>query len=82
MKLVSKAVVLSAVAGAAVAGGAGIASAHGGGAHAAGGATHSPGVISGNLIQVPVAVPVNVCGNTVNVAAVLNPAFGNKCLNR
>ncbi|WP_437101474.1 chaplin [Streptomyces kronopolitis] len=50
-------------------------------AGASGAATGSPGVLSGNLIQVPVHVPVNVCGNTVNVVALLNPAFGNVCLN-
>lgn len=26
-------------------------------------------------------IPVNVCGNTVNVIALLNPAFGNTCAN-
>ncbi|MFD7837114.1 chaplin [Streptomyces sp. NPDC059761] len=41
----------------------------------------SPGVLSGNLAQVPVHVPVNVCGNTVNVIGLLNPAFGNTCVN-
>ncbi|MEH1776822.1 MAG: chaplin [Nostoc sp.] len=41
----------------------------------------SPGVISGNVIQVPVHVPINVCGNTINVIGLLNPAFGNTCVN-
>ncbi|GHI89164.1 chaplin [Streptomyces xanthophaeus] len=50
-------------------------------ADAAGKAVGSPGVLSGNLLQVPVNVPVNVCGNTVNVIALLNPAFGNTCVN-
>ncbi|MEU9107930.1 chaplin [Streptomyces xanthophaeus] len=50
-------------------------------ADAAGKAVGSPGVLSGNLLQVPVHVPVNVCGNTVNVIALLNPAFGNTCVN-
>ncbi|MEW1634464.1 chaplin [Streptomyces sp. NPDC093801] len=62
-------------------GGAGLACAHGGGATAEGLAAGSPGVLSGNLVQVPVHVPVNVCGNTVNVIGLLNPAFGNRCLN-
>ncbi|MDX3850523.1 chaplin [Streptomyces sp. AK02-01A] len=57
----------------------------GGYAHAdseAGGtAANSPGVLSGNNIQVPVHVPVNVCGNTVNVVGLLNPALGNSCAN-
>lgn len=44
-------------------------------------ATNSAGVLSGNTIQAPVEVPVNVCGNTVDVAGALNPAFGNKCAN-
>jgi hypothetical protein len=48
---------------------------------AAGSAKHSPGFISGNVVQVPVHVPVNVCGNTVNFIALLNPAFGNNCVN-
>jgi LPXTG-motif cell wall-anchored protein len=47
-----------------------------------GSAAGSPGVISGNTIQVPVHVPVNVCGNTVNVAGLLNPAAGNGCANK
>ncbi|MFH9977967.1 chaplin [Streptomyces sp. NPDC017179] len=49
--------------------------------HADGAAANSPGVLSGNVVQVPVHVPVNVCGNTVNVVALLNPAFGNTCAN-
>ncbi|MEU9719819.1 chaplin [Streptomyces sp. NPDC047976] len=70
-----------AVAGAAMLmGGAGLASAHGG-ASADGVAAGSPGVGSGNVVQVPVDVPVNVCGLTVNVIALLNPAFGNTCVN-
>jgi hypothetical protein len=44
-------------------------------------AAGSPGLISGNTIQLPVHVPVNVCGNTVNVVGVLNPAAGNSCAN-
>ncbi|MFF9360764.1 chaplin [Streptomyces griseoluteus] len=41
----------------------------------------SPGVLSGNVVQLPIHIPVNVCGNTVNVIALLNPAFGNACVN-
>ncbi|WP_422398001.1 chaplin [Streptomyces nigra] len=44
-------------------------------------AADSPGVLSGNTVQVPVHVPVNVCGNTVNVVGLLNPAVGNTCVN-
>ncbi|WP_202451357.1 MULTISPECIES: chaplin [unclassified Streptomyces] len=48
---------------------------------AAGAAAHSPGVLSGNVIQVPVHIPVNLCGNTIDIIALLNPAFGNSCVN-
>ncbi|MEV6803303.1 chaplin [Streptomyces sp. NPDC051132] len=44
-------------------------------------AVGSPGVLSGNVIQVPIHIPVNVCGNTINVIGLLNPAFGNVCVN-
>ena len=59
---------------------AGVASAHGG-AGAEGVAAGSPGVVSGNQVQIPVHVPVNVCGNTVSVIGLINPAFGNHCAN-
>lgn len=41
----------------------------------------SPGVGSGNVVQVPVHIPVNLCGNTVSVIGALNPTFGNTCVN-
>ncbi|WEO97320.2 chaplin [Streptomyces sp. FXJ1.172] len=50
-------------------------------ASAEGAAANSPGFLSGNVVQVPIHVPINVCGNTVNVFALLNPAFGNTCVN-
>ena len=50
-------------------------------AGAAGGAKGSPGVISGNAIQVPIHLPINLCGNTIDIIGLLNPAFGNNCLN-
>ncbi|MER5640786.1 chaplin [Kitasatospora sp. NPDC002227] len=42
---------------------------------------NSPGVISGNNVQVPIHIPVNLCGNSVSVIGALNPAFGNSCAN-
>ncbi|MEU9299379.1 chaplin [Streptomyces sp. NPDC048269] len=51
-------------------------------ADAAGRAEGSPGLLSGNLVQLPVHVPVNVCGNTVSVVGVLNSAAGNRCANQ
>ncbi|MEU0117453.1 chaplin [Streptomyces bobili] len=50
-------------------------------AGANGAAIGSGGVLSGNVIQVPIHVPINVCGNTVNVIGLLNPAAGNVCVN-
>ncbi|MGW0873448.1 chaplin [Streptomyces sp. NPDC002740] len=47
-----------------------------------GAAAGSPGLISGNGVQLPVHLPVNLCGNTVNVVGVLNPAAGNTCVNK
>ncbi|MEU1157427.1 chaplin, partial [Streptomyces sp. NPDC005918] len=42
-------------------------------------ALDSPGFLSGNSVSAPVDVPVNACGNSVDAAAGLNPAFGNSC---
>nr|WP_241266849.1 chaplin [Streptomyces scabichelini] len=66
------------VAGGLVAAGAGFASATDG-AH--GTAAGSPGIASGNLVQAPVGVPLNVSGNTANIVGLMNPAFGNDAFN-
>ncbi|MFJ1750037.1 chaplin [Streptomyces sp. NPDC088116] len=78
MSRIAKAVVLSTAAAAAVAGTSGVAFADAGAKAAAVG---SPGVLSGNIIQVPLHVPINLCGNTIDVIGLLNPAFGNVCVN-
>ncbi|MCX4679585.1 chaplin [Streptomyces sp. NBC_01433] len=78
MSRMTKVAAVMAGTGALIAGGAGMASADAG---ASGLAAASPGVLSGNLIQVPVHVPVNLCGNTIDVIGLLNPAFGNTCVN-
>ncbi|MGW3326740.1 chaplin [Streptomyces virginiae] len=78
MNSAKKAALVLATAGLAAAGAAGSAAAD---SSAEGAAVGSPGVLSGNLAQVPVHIPVNVCGNTVNVVGLLNPAFGNVCVN-
>ncbi len=78
MSRVAKALVVTAATGMAVTGAAGVASADAG---AAGAAFGSPGVLSGNVIQLPINIPINACGNTVNIIALLNPAFGNTCIN-
>ncbi|MEV5380184.1 chaplin [Streptosporangium nondiastaticum] len=54
---------------------------HPGGAIASGVAKGSPGVVSGNVIQVPIQIPLNVCGNSIDIIGLLNPTFGNTCVN-
>lgn len=92
MNRIVKAVALTAAAGAAVLGTAGGALAHDndrgfghhrhhGGASAEAVAIGSPGILSGNIVQVPINVPINVCGNSINVIGLLNPAAGNTCVN-
>ncbi|TLQ42111.1 chaplin [Streptomyces marianii] len=44
-------------------------------------AAGSPGVLSGNVIQVPLHVPLNLCGNSLGVISLLNPTAGNACIN-
>jgi hypothetical protein len=78
MNTVKKAAFITAAAGGLMAAGMGAANA---GSIADGAAEHSPGVGSGNQIQVPVHVPVNVCGNAVTAIGGLNPVFGNACEN-
>ncbi|MEU6081731.1 chaplin [Streptomyces sp. NPDC047108] len=79
MMNLKKAAAVTMIAGGLVAAGAGVASAQG--AHAQGEAAFSPGIGSGNQVQAPVHVPVNVAGNTANVIGALNPAFGNHVAN-
>lgn len=48
---------------------------------AEGAAVGSPGVVSGNVIQVPIQIPLNVCGDAIDIIGLLNPTFGNRCVN-
>jgi hypothetical protein len=75
--MIKKVVAAAAATSGLVLAGAGVAVAESG---AQGAALGSPGVLSGNVVQVPVHVPIQLCGNTVNVIALLNPAFGNTCV--
>ena len=77
--MIKKVAAVAAATGGLVLAGAGLAVADAG---AQGAAVHSPGVLSGNVVQIPVHIPVNVCGNTINVIGLLNPAFGNTCVNQ
>jgi hypothetical protein len=42
-------------------------------------AANSPGFLSGNVVQIPIDINANVCGNSINVIGLLNPAVGNEC---
>ncbi|MFB8202973.1 chaplin [Kitasatospora purpeofusca] len=79
MRNLKKAAALSLAAAGLVVGAAGGAFASSG---AQGVAAGSPGVLSGNQIQIPVHIPVNVCGNSIGLVSILNPAFGNTCVNQ
>ncbi|KIF74881.1 chaplin [Streptomyces sp. 150FB] len=79
MKTSKKAALVIAAAGIAAGAASGSAFADAG---AEGAAVGSPGVLSGNVVQVPLHVPVQVCGNTIDVVGLLNPAFGNVCVNK
>ncbi|GHF23383.1 MULTISPECIES: chaplin [Streptomyces] len=78
MSRIAKAALLTAAAGVAVTGATGIATADSG---AEGAAVGSPGVVSGNVIQVPIQIPLNICGNAIDIVGLLNPTFGNTCVN-
>jgi hypothetical protein len=79
VKKLKNAVVVAAIAGGVLAAGSGVAFAD---ASAGGAAAGSPGVISGNVIQVPINLPINACGNSVDIIALLNPTLGNACADR
>ncbi|MCX4630483.1 chaplin family protein [Streptomyces sp. NBC_00354] len=53
----------------------------GGGASAEGSGKDSPGLLSGNGIQLPVDVPLNISGNAVSVVGVGNSSTGNTSVN-
>ncbi|GHG69605.1 chaplin [Streptomyces griseocarneus] len=78
MSRIAKAAVVTAAVGATLAGVAGGAVADSG---AKGVAAGSPGVISGNVIQVPIHIPINLCGNSIDIVGLLNAASGNVCVN-
>ncbi|MFD8261695.1 chaplin [Streptomyces griseoluteus] len=76
MSRIAKAAVVALGTGAVMVGGAGLALAD---ANAGAAAVGSPGLGSGNVAEVPVNIPVNLCGDTIDVVGLLNPAFGNTC---
>ncbi|MFH8734266.1 MULTISPECIES: chaplin [unclassified Streptomyces] len=69
-------IVTAALGAATVLAGAGVASAD---SDTDGSAANSPGFLSGNVIQLPIDIPVNACGDSVSVIGLLNPALGSGC---
>src|SRR5690606_34160724 len=76
--MIKKVVAVAAATGGLVLAGAGMAAADSGAQGAAG---HSPGVLSGNVVQAPIHVPADVRGSTIPLIALPTPAFGNTCAN-
>ncbi|MEU4211908.1 chaplin [Streptomyces sp. NPDC026206] len=82
MKNIKKAAAVTLAVGGLALAGAGAASAHGGGhVGALAESKGNPGIASGNVIQVPVEVPVNLCNNTLSVVGSFNTSAGNTCVN-
>lgn len=77
MNLIRKGAVVAALVGGITVAGMGMASADAGNY----GAYGSPGLLSGNSVQIPITIPINVCGNSVNVLGLLNPTSGSVCVN-
>lgn len=44
-------------------------------------AVGSPGIVSGNNVQAPIHIPVNVTGNSISVIGLLDSAFDNQSWN-
>ncbi|MBC3843703.1 chaplin [Streptacidiphilus sp. 4-A2] len=78
MSRIRKAAAVAAMVGGLVFAGAGAASADAG---AIGSANTPPVCCPGTNIQIPVSVDANVCGNSIGLISLLNPAYGNNCSN-
>ncbi|MHC6629780.1 chaplin [Streptomyces globosus] len=33
------------------------------------------------MVQIPIHIPINLCGNSINLIGALNPTAGNVCVN-
>jgi hypothetical protein len=78
VKNICKGAVLAALAGGIMLATGGVAAAD---SNATGYAIGSPGLLSGNVVQIPIDIPINACGNSVSLIGILNPSFGNTCVN-
>lgn len=76
MKLMRKGAAVAALAAGLVLAGGGMAVADSG---ATGAAFGSPGVLSGNVLEVPLDLPLNLCGDSLGLATLLDPTAGATC---
>ncbi len=76
--MIRKALVVAGAAALALGAGTGAAFA---GSGADGTAAGSPGVLSGDVIQLPVDLGLNACGDSIGLISLLNPALGSACAN-
>jgi ChpA-C len=76
--MMRKALLVAGAAALALGGTAGVASADCG---AVADATGSPGVLSGDAIQVSSHLPIDLCGDSIDIVALFNPTLGNGCAN-
>ncbi|MGH6656763.1 MAG: chaplin family protein [Actinocrinis sp.] len=51
----------------------------GGGSSASSSVSHSGGILSGNTVQIPIDLGLNLCGNQADAAAVANHVYGSTC---
>jgi len=75
--VIKKIVAAAAITGGLILAGAGVASAD---AASLGAAADSPGVGNANVIQTPIYIPVNTCGNSVPIVGLFNPVTDNVCV--
>ncbi|MFJ1608799.1 chaplin [Streptomyces sp. NPDC088253] len=46
-----------------------------------GAAVGSPGLLSGNVVQIPLDLGLNLCGDSIDLVGLLNPSAGATCTN-
>jgi hypothetical protein len=44
-------------------------------------ASDSPGVLSGNVVEIPMHLPLNLCGDSIGLVGLLSPSADNGCVN-
>ncbi|KAI1297792.1 hypothetical protein EDD11_006925 [Mortierella claussenii] len=42
-------------------------------------ANRSPGLVSGDAVDIPINIPINLCGDSIDIIGLINPVSGNIC---